>query len=87
MNARRETVVISNYWHNPGIKVSVVHGSEAPHGGIILETPIEDFVLAVGKEMTTPIWTRAQLERLLEAAVNTAIEKIKMASTHGVAPL
>jgi len=83
----RSKVVISNYWHNPGIRVTVFVDPEiAPDGGIHLEIALDDLVAGVLAEMKHPtqIWTRASLVAEVAAAVARAIEKIKMASSEGV---
>jgi hypothetical protein len=75
----RETLVISNYWHKPGIKVSFVSDADSPKGGIQLGIPVADFIAAVAKETRTPLFTRAAVAR----ALTVALEKIKESSTAG----
>ena len=81
---KREMVVISNHWHRPGIKVSILHGADAPAGGIMLETAVDDFLLALADEMRAPVWTKAQLLSQLRSASAVALEKIKTASSQAI---
>ncbi|MEO6293045.1 MAG: hypothetical protein ABIO88_10555, partial [Burkholderiaceae bacterium] len=79
--------VISNHWHKPGISVTILHGWEAPKGGIKLEMPLEDFLMAVAAEANHPagIFTRAQFVSALKAAAASAIDKVKESSIAAVA--
>lgn len=80
---RRETLVISNYWHKPAVKVTVRHDADAPTGAIVLETGIDDFVAALLCELPHPIrtLTRKGQEQALREAVSRTLEKVKQAST------
>ena len=88
-------IIISNYWHNPGIKISLFHGDDAPEGGIKLEIPLEDFIQAIMGEITHPVrgwtwpwtkepWTRAQQENQLRSAIDNVVDKIKQASAQAL---
>lgn len=78
----RETIVISNFWHKPGIKIALHHGDDAPQGGISLETDLEDFIKGVLHEIAHPVkvWTKAGQEKEIREAISATCEKIKAAS-------
>jgi hypothetical protein len=73
-------LVISRYWHNPTISITV--GTE----GIELETSLEDVVKAVIAEIGSPlmITNTTQLEKKAIIALDTVVRKIKEASTQAI---
>jgi hypothetical protein len=79
----KNSVVISRYWHEPRINVSIFHDPDAPKGGIRLEISLQDLIKAMAQEVRNPmgILTRAQLEAALTQASAASLEKIKEAST------
>lgn len=78
----RTTLLVSNFWHNPGITMRVVHDSDAPLGSVHLEMDLADFEKSVLAEMPHPAftWTSAQLTSHMAAAFALAIEKMKLAT-------
>ena len=67
-------VVVSRFWNNPEITVTVNHEK------IVLYANIEDFVNGMCSDMKPLIFTRKQLKTRMLEAMNLAIEKIKQAS-------
>jgi len=75
----KTVLVQSNYWHNPGIKITLQHDEIAPEGAIHVEADFEDVVKALLNEMDHPIkiWTRQRLESAIRKALETTLEKVK----------
>ena len=83
----RTKVVISNFWHNPGIEITVMHHEKkAPKGAIFVEMDFKDFLQALALEMCHPlrIFTKNRLRTAIESAARSVIEKAKLASTEGI---
>lgn len=83
----KHKLVISNYWHNPGITVKLWKDAQtAPQGAIELSMNFEDFIQGFLQEHKHPvkIWTRAQLETAIREAITTVLEKTKEASVEGI---
>lgn len=78
----RSVVVASNYWHQPGVKVSFRHDEESPKGSCHVEIDVEDFLKALEAEMIHPLktFTRRRRRSAIRAAYASAIEKIKQAA-------
>jgi len=76
----KSIIVASNYWHQPGVKVTIRHDETAPHGSIHVEMSLDDFVKALSKEMTHPlkVWTRTAMEAAIQQAAKDAMEKVKL---------
>ena len=72
-------LVQSNYWHNPGIKITLQQDDTAPEGAIHVEVDFEDAIKAILVELAHPlkIWTRSSQEKALRKAINTVLEKSK----------
>jgi hypothetical protein len=71
-------VVVSNYWHKPGIRVTLFHDPEkAPAGGIALSLPLEDFLKALIAEGGLD-------EDALRTATDSVLEKVKLSSSPAV---
>jgi hypothetical protein len=86
------TVVISNHWHKPAVKVTVrYHEHSAPSGSIAMEISLDDVLQAVQAEMALvhPLkhFTRARAAAALDAAMSRAVEKIKGASSQAMATI
>lgn len=64
-NVTATKVVVSNYWHNPGITVRVIHHQEtAPAGSCHVEISMEDLIQALMAELDPKQWTEPIAERL-----------------------
>lgn len=72
----KTVVVVSRYWDNPDIQVTVTDR------GIGIEMLIEDYVAALAAEMGNPttLVTRAQLKERMLAAASEVIRKMKQAT-------
>lgn len=76
----RTTVVVSRFWNNPQISVTVNRDK------IVIEAQMADFVEALvtevyGKKRRLVLAKRKKLEQELRDAVAEAIEKVKMATS------
>jgi hypothetical protein len=76
-------LVQSNYWHNPGIKITLQHDHLAPEGAIHVEMALEDVLKALQADFKHPLllWSRKQLKSSLEAAMTSVLEKMKHATS------
>ena len=75
---QKNTLVISRHWDNPKINVLVTTK------GIQIETSLDDFLVALAKEMGNPtmLLTKNMLLSALRGASLEVLEKIKEASAH-----
>jgi len=76
-------LVQSNYWHNPGIKITLHQDDLAPEGAIHVEVDFEDVIKAILVEISHPfkIWTRASQEKALREAITKVLDKSKHATS------
>lgn len=73
-------VVMSNYWHRPGITIKLIHDTEdAPNGAIELSITLADFLQALFHEMKDPA-----LEVQFANAVASTLAKVKVSSVGNV---
>lgn len=80
----RTSLLVSNYWHKPGIAMRIIHcPDQAPEGGIMLEMPLEDFRKAVLAELphSLKLWTSAQMEAAMDTAMTAVVDKLKATTT------
>ena len=89
MKIMRERVILSNFWHMPQIRCQILwHKADAPQGGITMSIDMDDFIQAVLEEIKHPakVWTKAQQGDAVKAAIDAALEKIKLSSTQAIVP-
>lgn len=79
----RSRVVISNYWHKPGIQCKVFYNeSSAPAGAIELTIFLDDFLKSIASEMAPRKWFKPYNNAIeVVEAASRALEKIKESST------
>jgi hypothetical protein len=70
---RMTKVLISRYWNNPKINTKITNE------GIFLEIELDDFVLALKKEIgsVTTTFTQKSFDKKVDEAVETVLKKIK----------
>jgi len=81
--AERSSIVVSNYWHKPGISVTFKHNQgDSPNGSIHVEIGMDDFLKAIANELPHPIkvWTSKAQAAAVKQAYLTALEKVKEAT-------
>ena len=80
LRVEKMRVVLSNYWHRPGITIKLIHDREdAPNGAVEMSISLIDFLQALFVELGEP-----EMEHQFARAIGNTLNKVKEASVGNV---